>query len=112
MRRAAAVKYGQEIAAAREQQGGSVVHCVEKEYRHLHQAAQDHHQHSERLVDFLKQSIKSQRNEEPEDAGEQLAHNAQAKERLVRHDIVCRRGRVPMHDQDCGYVEEAHDANH
>src|SRR5207245_9448265 len=60
------VKYGQEIAAAREPQGGGIVHCVDKEYRHLHQAAQDHHQHSERMVDYLKQSIKSQRNEEPQ----------------------------------------------
>jgi hypothetical protein len=59
------VECAQEIAATREEQGGSIVDCIEKDYRDWYQATQDHHQHSEALVHSLKQTIEGQRNEDP-----------------------------------------------
>jgi hypothetical protein len=57
------VKYGQESTATREQQGTCIVHRVDEEYRHWHQAAQNHHEHREAQVHSLEQPIESQRNE-------------------------------------------------
>ncbi len=67
---------------------------------------QDHHQHGEVLVYSLKQPVKSQRDEDHDGPGEQVAGDAETEERLVRGDVVGRRGRVAMHEQLTGYIDE------
>ena len=71
---------------------------------------QDHHQHSESLIHFLKQTIKSQRNENPQRPSEQLADNSESEQQLMRRNIVDRCSWT-LHDQGVGNVDEAHDGH-
>ena len=103
-------EHGQEIGAAHEQQGSSVVHCVEEVDRGDRQPAQDHHQRSEALVHSLEQPVKSQDHKDRHGPGEQVAHDAETEQQLVRGDVIGRCGRVPMHEQGAGNIEEAHGA--
>ena len=40
------------------------------------------------------------------DAAQQVADDAETEKRLVRRDVVGRRGRVPAHDQSAGNIDE------
>src|SRR5438093_1043354 len=68
---------------------------------------QDHHQHRQVLVHSLEQPVKSQREEDHDDPGDQVADDAETEESLMRDDVVGRRGRVPAHEQSVGNVHEA-----
>src|SRR5439155_4842567 len=99
------VEYGEEIGATNEQEGSDVVQRVEEvDWRH-HQTPQDHHQSSEVLVHSLEQPVQSQREEDSHVPGEQVADDAETEERLVRGDVVGRRGRVPGHEQGVGNID-------
>ena len=67
----------------------------------------DHHQSSEILVHSLEQPVQSQREEDSHGPGEQVADDAKTEERLVRGNVVGRRGRVPVHEQSVGNLDEA-----
>jgi hypothetical protein len=58
-------------------------------------------------TDSFQQPIKRKRDEEKEDAGEEVADNSPSEERLMRRDIVRRRRRVATYDQCVGDVDEA-----
>src|ERR1700682_3536048 len=100
-------EYGQEIGAAHEQQGSNVVQRVEEVDRRYHQPAQNHHQRCVVLVHALEQPVESQNEEDSDGPGEQVADDAKTEEKLVRGDIVGRRGRVATHEQSAGNVDEA-----
>ena len=96
------VEYGEEIGATREQEGSDVVQRVEEvDWRH-HQTPQDHHESSEVLVHSLEQPVQSQREEDSHGCGEEITDDAETEERLMRGDVVGRRGRVPLYEQLLG----------
>src|SRR5439155_2410149 len=97
----------QEIGAAHEHQGSRVVQHVEEVDARRQYAPDDHHQHSEVLVQSLEQAIKSQHEEDQDGPAEQVGDHAQTEERLVSQDVVGRRGGVAMHEQFAGNIDEA-----
>src|SRR5207247_8988416 len=102
------LEHGQEVGAAHEYQGSSVVQHDEEVHGGWEHTSQDHHQHSEVLVHSLEQPVKSHREKDADGPGDQIADDAEAEERLVRGDVAGGRGRVPMHEQGAGNVEEAY----
>ena len=98
---------GQEIGAAREHQGSSIIQHVEEVDGGWQHTTEDHHQRGEALVHSLKQSIEGQRHENHDAPDEQVADNAETEERLMRGDVVGRRARVALHEQLAGNVEDA-----
>jgi hypothetical protein len=102
------VEYGQEIGAAHEDQGSSVVQHDEEVDGGWQHTSQDHHQHSVVLVHSLEQPVKSQHDEDQDGPAEQVADDAKTEERLVCGDVVGgRRRRVPMYEQFAGNIHEA-----
>jgi hypothetical protein len=59
------------------------------------------------VVHSLKQPVKGQHEEDHHGAGEQVAGDAESEKRLVRGDVISRRGGVPMHEQFAGNIDEA-----
>src|SRR5260370_14640135 len=101
------LEYGQEIGAAHELQGSSVVQHVEEVDGSWQQTSEDHHQHSEVLIHALEQPVKSQHEEDEDGPTEQVADDAETEEQVVSGDVVGRRGRVPSHEQMAGNIDEA-----
>src|SRR2546425_5865533 len=83
-------EYGQEIGAAHEHQGSSIVQHVEEVDGGWHQTPENYHQHSVVLVHSLEQSVKSQHEEDQDRPTEQVADDAETEEQLVRGDVVGR----------------------
>jgi len=92
----------QEIGAANEQQRSSVVDRVEEVDGGHHQAPEDHHQPRQSLIHSFEQPIKSEREKDAHGRCEQIADDAEAKEHLVRGDVVGRLGRVPSYNSLLG----------
>src|SRR5437867_6209864 len=69
-------EYGQEIGAAHEYQGSSVVQHDEEVDGGWHHTTQDHHQRRVVLVHSLEQPVKSQREEDTDSPAEQVADDA------------------------------------
>jgi hypothetical protein len=65
-----------------------------------------HHQPSQAFVHRLEEPVEGQSEEYIHRRGEQVAQNAEPKERLVRGDIVGRRTRIASHKQLGGDVDE------
>src|SRR5258708_29397669 len=101
------VEYGQKIVSAHERQGSSVAHYTDEVDEGRHHAAEDDHQHSEVLVHSFEQAVKGQREEDQNDRAEQVADDAETEEPLVSGDVAGRGGRVAMHEQLAGNVDEA-----
>src|SRR5580700_4080114 len=101
------LEYGQEIGAAHERQGSSVVQHVEEVDGGWQYTPQDHHQHSLVLIHSLEQPVKSQHEEDQDGPAEQVGDDAETEEQLVSGDVVGRRRRVPMHEQRAGNIDEA-----
>src|SRR5207249_4337046 len=97
----------QKIGAARERQGGRVVQHVEEVDRGWQHTTQDHHQHSQVLVHSLEQPVKGQGYKDHHSPGEQVAGDAEPKERLVCGDVVGRRCRVTVYEQLAGNIDQA-----
>jgi hypothetical protein len=97
----------QEIGAVNERQGGGVVEHVAEVDGGWHQTAQDYHQHREVVIYFLKQEVKSKRDENHDGPNEQVAGDAETEECLVGGDVVGRCGGVAMNEQLARNIDEA-----
>src|SRR6266478_3872372 len=89
------LEYGQEIGAAHEHQGSSVVQHVKEVDGGWNQTPEDHDQHSVVLVHSLEQPIKSQHEEDQDGPAEQVADYAETEERRVGKE--CRSRWSPYH---------------
>src|SRR4029077_8153950 len=101
------IEYGQEIGAPDDHESAGVAHHSNKVDEGWHHAPEDYHQHSEVLVDFLKQPVKGQHEENQDDPAKQVANDAGTEEPLVSGDVVDRRGRVPGYEQFVGNIHKA-----
>src|SRR6185437_3181267 len=72
-----------------------------------HHAAYDHEQHRELLVDPFEQPVKREHEEDQDHGAEQIAQHAEPEEPLVRGDVAGRGGRVAVHEEFVGDVDEA-----
>src|SRR6202162_1233858 len=97
----------QVIGAAHEYQDSRIVQHVKEVDAGRHHTPEDHHQHSVVLVHSLEQPVKSQHEEDQDGPGEQVGDDAETEERLVRGNLVNRRGSVPTHKQSAGNIDEA-----
>jgi hypothetical protein len=71
---------------------------------------QCHHQHGLPLVDPLEQFVQSQRNEDKTGLADEVARDAEAKQRLGGRDVAGRRRCVSLHDQFAGNIDEGKEA--
>jgi len=62
---------------------------------------------AEVLVHCLEQPVKGQDEEDQDHRADQVAHDAETEERLVSGDVAGRRGRVAIHEQFAGNIDEA-----
>src|SRR5260370_1347090 len=104
------VEYGQEIVSAHERQGSGVAHYTDEVDEGRHHAPEDDHQHREVLVHSLEQAVKGQGEKDQDDRAEQVADDAETEEPFVSGDVAGRGGRVAMHEQLVGNVDEGEDA--
>jgi hypothetical protein len=80
-------EYGQEISAAHEGEGSDGVQLIQKRYGDLNDK-QYHHERGEPRVDALEQVVQSQDHEDKTGLADELAGDAEAKERLVGCDVA------------------------
>src|SRR5437667_10056190 len=109
------VEHRQEVGAAaapgapapREHEGAGIAHHVDEVDEGGHHAAYDHEQHRELLVDPLEQPVKREHEKDQHHGAEQIAQDAESEEQLVRGDVAGGRGRVVVHEEFVGDVDEA-----
>src|SRR5437660_7771026 len=106
------VEDGQEVGVAGapgpgDHEGAGVAHHVHEVDEGGHHAAHDHEQDRELLVDAFEQPVKREYEEDQDHGAEQIAQHAESEEPLVRGDVAGRGGRVAVHEEFVGDVDEA-----
>lgn len=102
-------EYGQEISPAHEDEGSDGVQLIQKGYRDLDDN-QCHHERGVPPVDPVEQVVQSQGHEDKTSLADELARDAEAKERLVGCDVAGGRRCVSVDDELAGNIHHGEEA--